>query len=108
MIIQDLIFEQQKNQTKSTSDSEFKFNDPVLQRKMDYAFGHYSGYENRSEAFLKWLMRGIEHSEKNDQDHQIQIRNLEKIIDRLKRKISQIEQVVGPDNVMPVLEQLWQ
>jgi hypothetical protein len=102
MIIQDLIHERQQ------TDNESKFNDPLLQRKMDYAFGHYPGYQSRSEAFLKWLMRGIEHSETNDQDHESKIRNLEKTIQRLQKKVSRLENTVGTDNVMSVMEQIWQ
>lgn len=69
--------------------------DPKLKRKMDYAFGHYAGYRDRPEAFFKWIMNSIDHSEENDLRHDERFDRIEQEIEQLSQRLNQINEQHG-------------
>jgi hypothetical protein len=69
--------------------------DAKLKRRMDYAFGHYSGYKDRPEAFFKWIMNSIDHSEQNDQQHDERFTRIEREIERLQSRLQTVNEQHG-------------
>ena len=69
--------------------------DAKLKRRMDYAFGHYSGYKDRPEAFFKWIMNSIDHSEQNDQQHNERFARVEREIARLQSRLQTVNEQHG-------------
>jgi hypothetical protein len=69
--------------------------DPKLKRRMDYAFGHYAGYRDKPEAFFKWVMNSIDHSEQTDQQHDERFDRIEREIEQLSQRLSQVNEQYG-------------
>jgi hypothetical protein len=69
--------------------------DPKLKRRMDYAFGHYAGYRDKPEAFFKWVMNSIDHSEQTDQQHDERFDRIEREIEQLSQRLSQVNEQHG-------------
>jgi hypothetical protein len=69
--------------------------DPKLKRRMDYAFGHYAGYRDKPEAFFKWIMNSIDHSEETDQQHDERFDRIEQEIKQLSQRLNQINEQHG-------------
>jgi hypothetical protein len=69
--------------------------DPKLKRRMDYAFGHYAGYKDKPEAFFKWVMNSIDHSEQTDQQHDERFDRIEREIEQLSQRLSQVNEQHG-------------
>jgi DNA-binding NarL/FixJ family response regulator len=76
--------------SKNTEKTDQNWVDPALKRKMDYAFGHYAGYKDRPEAFFKWVMRSLEHSEHQDQEHSEQLQDLDQAISSIKKRLDSV------------------
>jgi hypothetical protein len=69
--------------------------DPKLKRRMDYAFGHYAGYKDKPEAFFKWVMNSIDHSEQTDQQHEERFDRIEREIEQLSQRLNQVNEQHG-------------
>jgi hypothetical protein len=69
--------------------------DPKLKRRMDYAFGHYAGYKDKPEAFFKWVMNSIDHSEQTDQQHDERFDRIEREIEQLSQRLRQVNEQHG-------------
>jgi hypothetical protein len=69
--------------------------DPKLKRRMDYAFGHYAGYKDKPEAFFKWVMNSIDHSEQTDQQHDDRFDRIEREIEQLSQRLNQVNEQHG-------------
>ena len=80
---------------KAETNNEQPWVDPKLKRKMDYAFGHYAGYKDKPEAFFKWVMNSLEHSEENDQQHDRRFDRIEREIDQLSQRLKQVNEQHG-------------
>jgi hypothetical protein len=76
--------------SKNTEKTDQNWVDPKLKRKMDYAFGHYAGYKDRPEAFFKWVMQALEHSEQQDQEHAEQLQGLDQAISSIKKRLDSV------------------
>jgi predicted nuclease with TOPRIM domain len=80
--------------TESNKDAQ-PWVDPKLKRRMDYAFGHYAGYKDKPEAFFKWIMNAIDHSEQNDQQHQEKFDRIDQEIEKLSNRLQQVSEQHG-------------
>ena len=71
--------------------------DPRLSRIQRLAKGHYPTVADPEEAFDKWLIRGLEHSEQNDIAHDKKISKLEKQVTDLQKAVvnSQVAEASG-------------
>jgi hypothetical protein len=87
------VAEQEKAERAEKNDQPWV--DPKLKRRMDYAFGHYAGYRDKPEAFFKWVMNSIDHSEQTDQQHDERFDRIEREIEQLSQRLSQVNEQHG-------------
>jgi hypothetical protein len=87
------VAEQEKAERAEKNDQPWV--DPKLKRRMDYAFGHYAGYKDKPEAFFKWVMNSIDHSEQTDQQHDERFDRIEREIEQLSQRLNQVNEQHG-------------
>jgi hypothetical protein len=67
--------------------------DPQLRQVMLYAKQHYPQHANDPEmAMMKWLQRGLNHSEREDQQHDRRIAQLTTKVASITAAINQLKQ----------------
>jgi hypothetical protein len=73
--------------------------DPQLRQAMLYAKQHYPQHANDPEmAMMKWLQRGLNHSEREDQQHDRRIAQLTTKVASITAAINQLKQQVTAEN----------
>jgi hypothetical protein len=75
----------------SKKKSEEDYWDPEVKRKADKAYAHYP-YYSRQGALLKAAVRGLAHSEENDQQQQARLDQIEQELADLKQSIAKLTQ----------------
>lgn len=80
--------------TEDSSEESMFPNDVETQKLLAYAQQHYPGAHTKQQAFIKYVLRSLEHSKEEDNIHDNELHRLSNTIEKLTTKINSVNESI--------------